>query len=164
MHKTRNSISQGKETPISITISPVFITKSIFIGILTIIMRAYFYIKTLRLMIAMITNGLSPAAAVQYNEKKVTGGRANALLAMNFGADMADLSFEMKVRLLEKRAALNPQVRTRCLHITPGFGDSERPEPHKVWGRRAKFQRSPPAQNTHKAPILRPGPFPEPHT
>jgi hypothetical protein len=76
-------------------------------------------------MVAIITTARSLSAAVRYNERKVTTGRASALLAVNYPAGLPALSPAQKLRRLELRADLNTRVSIRCLHITLNFDVSE---------------------------------------
>jgi len=67
----------------------------------------------------------SIARSLDYNEKKVTQGKAECIAAVNYLKDLSRLSYDDKLHVLKKRMALNDRVKT-SQHITLNFDPADK--------------------------------------
>ncbi|MBW8683434.1 relaxase/mobilization nuclease domain-containing protein [Chitinophaga rhizophila] len=79
-------------------------------------------------MVARINQGEVIRGAVEYNERKVSEGKATLIHAENFLKDTKGLSFSEKLGMLEKLASLNDKRDIKCVHISLNFDPSEKPD------------------------------------
>jgi len=76
-------------------------------------------------MVAVIKTGNSIRRTFHYNENKVKEGVAELLLAQNYPMDAQDMTPEMRVNMLLKMAARNPNVTRNSVHISLNFAQGE---------------------------------------
>lgn len=76
-------------------------------------------------MVAIIKHGRSVSATFYYNENKVSEGVANCLMAENYPLELDRLNELMRLGVLEKVAALRPDIQKPTLHITLNFPPEE---------------------------------------
>jgi hypothetical protein len=76
-------------------------------------------------MVAIIHFIKSVQRPVRYNERKVEKGQAECLLAQNYLRDVADMTIQQKILLLQKRNDLNERCLKKTLHISLNFHPSE---------------------------------------
>jgi hypothetical protein len=77
-------------------------------------------------MFARMLSATSARRALAYNEKKVTGGKAECLLAENFIKDRDQLSEKDKLYRLEQLISLNARTRYNILHFPINFAVGEK--------------------------------------
>jgi hypothetical protein len=75
-------------------------------------------------MVTVISPGKSIRATFFYNENKVKEGVAECFMAENYPLELAQLSEQDRLKMLEKMAALNKSV-VNCMHVTLNFDPSE---------------------------------------
>lgn len=66
------------------------------------------------------------AAALNYNENKVSLGRAECLCAGNFLKDAKEMNFYQKMEGFERLNELNDRAQTKTLHVSLNFDPSEK--------------------------------------
>ena len=76
-------------------------------------------------MVAIIHFIKSVQRPVRYNERKVEKGQAECLLAQNYLRDVADMTIQQKILLLQKRNDLNERCLKKTIHISLNFHPSE---------------------------------------
>ncbi|WP_316787728.1 relaxase/mobilization nuclease domain-containing protein [Pedobacter frigoris] len=76
-------------------------------------------------MVARIKPGRSIRKSFFYNETKVEEGQAKWLHAENYPVSGEDLTQDLRLRMLEKLAALKPNVAVNSVHISLNFDPSE---------------------------------------
>src|SRR5687768_7122847 len=72
-------------------------------------------------MVAKITTPKSINRALNYNEQKVKGEKAECLFAGNFLKDANELNFYQKLERFEYQNSLNQRAKTNTLHISLNF-------------------------------------------
>ncbi|WP_294823986.1 relaxase/mobilization nuclease domain-containing protein [uncultured Flavobacterium sp.] len=80
-------------------------------------------------MVAVIRAGKSIHRILNYNENKVTQGKAVCIAAGNFPVDAPQLSLTMKLNRFQKQMDLNRNVKTNSVHISLNFDSSEKNMP-----------------------------------
>ncbi|SDD67281.1 relaxase/mobilization nuclease domain-containing protein [Pedobacter soli] len=83
-------------------------------------------------MVARIVSGRSIKGALNYNEQKVSKGKAVFLSAVNYLKDSVALNPAEKLFVLKYRAGLNQRVKTNCLHISLNFETNEKISAEKM--------------------------------
>lgn len=78
-------------------------------------------------MVTRILSRKSIRGLLNYNEKKVSEGQAQLVLANQFGGDFNRLNFMQKLRRFEHLTILNDKTKTNALHIMLNFDPSEKP-------------------------------------
>ena len=76
-------------------------------------------------MVARIRSGRSIKGAVNYNEKKVSEGKAELIHAKGYPKYYAKLNFHEKLNRLQNLADLNTRTSTNCFHVSLNFDPSE---------------------------------------
>lgn len=76
-------------------------------------------------MVARIRSGRSIKGAVNYNEKKVSEGKAELIHAKGYTKYYAKLNFHEKLNRLQNLADLNARTSTNCFHVSLNFDPSE---------------------------------------
>ncbi len=77
-------------------------------------------------MVARINTSKSISKALNYNEQKVTNGRAECILASGFIKDLDKLNFYDKLNHFERFISLNDQTSINTLHVSLNFDPSEK--------------------------------------
>ncbi|GAC1704856.1 MAG: conjugal transfer protein MobB [Flavisolibacter sp.] len=77
-------------------------------------------------MVAKITTPNTLRRALNYNEKKVSQGKAECLYAANFLLDASLMNFHQKLERFEKQISLNERAKTNTLHISLNFDNSDK--------------------------------------
>lgn len=77
-------------------------------------------------MVAKITSPARVISALNYNENKVTEGKATCLYASGYLRDVADMNFYQKLEGFERLNSLNSRASTKTLHISLNFDPSEK--------------------------------------
>ena len=77
-------------------------------------------------MVAKIISGKSLAGALNYNEKKVTKGKAELIGYQGYAKDALKINFYEKLSRLQDLAARNDYVKTNTVHISLNFPVSEK--------------------------------------
>jgi hypothetical protein len=77
-------------------------------------------------MVAKITTPKRLVAALNYNERKVSQGKAECLYAGNFLKEVKDMNFYQKMEGFERLNVLNERAQTKTLHISLNFDPSEK--------------------------------------
>ncbi|MVT07731.1 relaxase/mobilization nuclease domain-containing protein [Chitinophaga tropicalis] len=83
-------------------------------------------------MVAKVTSGKSIRGVLQYNERKLTAGKAVMLDAVGFGADGGELSISEKHARFQLLTRLNKKVKTNAVHISLNFDRSDLLHPEKL--------------------------------
>lgn len=83
-------------------------------------------------MVARIISGRSIRGAINYNEQKVTQGKAIFLNAENYLKESHLLNPMEKLQVLQHRARLNERVKTNCVHISLNFETNEKISTEKM--------------------------------
>lgn len=83
-------------------------------------------------MVAKITFPKRMEAALNYNENKVSQGKAECLHASNFLKDAAAMNFYNKLEGFEIRNELNDRAQTKTLHVSLNFDPSEKISNNKL--------------------------------
>ena len=83
-------------------------------------------------MVAKITTPKRLVAALNYNEHKVSQGKAECLYAGNFLKEAKDMNFYQKMEGFERLNVLNERAQTKTLHISLNFDPSEKLSAHKL--------------------------------
>src|SRR5450432_161653 len=76
-------------------------------------------------MVARINTSKSISKALNYNEQKVSQGKAEILAESGFIKDVDKLNFYDKIRQFEKFISLNERATTNTLHVSLNFDPSE---------------------------------------
>lgn len=76
-------------------------------------------------MVAIINHSKSVRDVLNYNERKVSQGKADLILASKFLCEIEDLSFIQKLRRFELLNQLNARTKTNTLHISLNFDRSD---------------------------------------
>jgi hypothetical protein len=76
-------------------------------------------------MVAKIKSGKSLIGALNYNERKVSQGKAWLIEAVGYVKDLADLGFHDKLFRLTDLAGRNERTKTNCVHISLNFPSGE---------------------------------------
>jgi len=76
-------------------------------------------------MVAVIKTGHSIRGMLNYNENKVTEGKAECIGQHNYPLDADRLSYAMKLNLIQRQAQLNENVKRHTVHISLNFDPSE---------------------------------------
>lgn len=76
-------------------------------------------------MVARINIGRSLRRSFFYNEHKVKEGVAHCLMAANYPMDALNSSDNLRLKILERQAALNERIKANCIHISLNFDPSE---------------------------------------
>lgn len=76
-------------------------------------------------MVAKISSGKSIRGILNYNEQKVTEGKAQLILASGFGGEIGTLGLVNKIQRFEHLTILNEKVKTNALHISLNFDSGE---------------------------------------
>lgn len=76
-------------------------------------------------MVAKIISGKSIRGILNYNEQKVTEGKAQLILASGFGGEIGQMNFANKIQRFEHLTILNEKVKTNALHISLNFDSGE---------------------------------------
>jgi len=76
-------------------------------------------------MVAKIKSGKSLIGALNYNEHKVSKGKASLIAAVKYPKDKEELSFNDKLLRLTDLAAMNQRVKTNTVHISLNFPNGE---------------------------------------
>jgi hypothetical protein len=76
-------------------------------------------------MVARIRSGRSIKGAINYNEKKVSEGKAELIAAINYPKASHRLNFHEKLNRLQNLANLNTRTGTNCLHLSLNFDPKE---------------------------------------
>ncbi|MCD8739318.1 relaxase/mobilization nuclease domain-containing protein [Mucilaginibacter roseus] len=77
-------------------------------------------------MVAKIKSGKSLIGALNYNERKVSHGKAKLIAAVRYSKDMDKLYFHDKLLRLTDLAARNERTKTNTVHISLNFPNGER--------------------------------------
>ena len=77
-------------------------------------------------MVAKITTPKRLIAALNYNENKVSQGKAECLYAVNFLKNTTDMNFYQKLEGFERLNELNDRAQTKTLHVSLNFDPSEK--------------------------------------
>ncbi len=72
-------------------------------------------------MVAKIVSGKSIRGLLNYNENKVAEGKAQIIMASQFGEEIDKLNFSNKLNRFEHLTDLNSRVKTNSLHIMLNF-------------------------------------------
>jgi len=76
-------------------------------------------------MVARMNTSKNISKALNYNEQKVSKGKAKVLHAKNFLKAASDMNFYDKLRHFEKYTALNERTTTNAMHVSLNFDPSE---------------------------------------
>lgn len=76
-------------------------------------------------MVAVIKTGHSIRGMLNYNENKVTEGKAECIGQRNYPLDADRLSYAIKLNLMQRQAQLNENVKRHTVHISLNFDPSE---------------------------------------
>ena len=76
-------------------------------------------------MVAVIKTGHSIRGMLNYNENKVTEGKAECIGQHNYPLDADRLSYAMKLNLMQRQAQLNENVKRHTVHISLNFDPGE---------------------------------------
>jgi hypothetical protein len=76
-------------------------------------------------MVSKIKSGKSLIGALNYNENKVTKGKAELIAATGYPKDTADLNFYDKLLRLTDLAERNERTKTNTVHISLNFASGE---------------------------------------
>ena len=77
-------------------------------------------------MVAVIKTGHSLQRILNYNEHKVTEGKAECIGQGNYPMEHHQMSFTMKYNRMMRQAALNPNVTRNSVHISLNFDITEK--------------------------------------
>ncbi|WP_343591323.1 relaxase/mobilization nuclease domain-containing protein [Flavobacterium sp.] len=77
-------------------------------------------------MVAVINTGHSIRSIFNYNENKVSLGKAECIGEGNYPIDLADLTLDSKLKTLLKQLELNKNVTRNSVHISLNFDQSEK--------------------------------------
>lgn len=77
-------------------------------------------------MVAVIHSGKSLKAVLNYNEQKVQEQVATCIDALNYPLEPCDLSYNQKLKRLQKLADLNLRAKEKAVHISLNFDPSEK--------------------------------------
>lgn len=83
-------------------------------------------------MVVRITIGKAIRGALSYNERKVSKGAADLLLASGFSCDVNELGFSEKLRRFQVLTERNAWIKTNTLHLSLNFSPDERLSPEKM--------------------------------
>src|SRR5688500_10538903 len=76
-------------------------------------------------MVAKISHPKRVHAALNYNENKVSEGKAVCLYAANYLNDHSSMTFHQKLNGLERLNELNDRAATKTLHVSLNFSATE---------------------------------------
>lgn len=79
-------------------------------------------------MVTKIISGQSIRGLLNYNESKVTEGKARLIMASRFGTELDRLDFKAKFTRFEHLTSLNSRVKTNALHIMLNFDREDKPD------------------------------------
>lgn len=77
-------------------------------------------------MVVRIRQGSSIRGALSYNERKVTNGSADLILAVGFACDVRELCFAQKLRRYQLLVDRQRKRKTNTLHISLNFAPGEK--------------------------------------
>ena len=77
-------------------------------------------------MVAVIKTGHSISRIINYNENKVTEGKAEFISAVNYPIDTEKITVNQKLNRLLKQASLNENGSPNSVHISLNFDPSEK--------------------------------------
>lgn len=83
-------------------------------------------------MVAKIVTGKSIRGLLNYNERKVSAGKAELIMASRFAGEVSQLGFNQKLHRLEHLTDLNSHVKNNSLHIMLNFDAKEKPDYFKL--------------------------------
>ncbi|MDF2190549.1 relaxase/mobilization nuclease domain-containing protein [Paraflavitalea sp. CAU 1676] len=83
-------------------------------------------------MVVRIKSGKSVRGVLSYNEKKVSAGKAELILASRFACDLSDLGFSEKLARFERLNSFNPKVKTNTLHLSLNFSPYDKIDSEKM--------------------------------
>lgn len=83
-------------------------------------------------MVAKIVTGKSIRGLLNYNERKVSAGKAELIMASRFAGEIDQLGFNQKLQRLEHLTDLNSHVKTNSVHIMLNFDIKENPDHFKL--------------------------------
>lgn len=91
-------------------------------------------------MVAVIKTGHSLRRILNYNENKVTEGKAKCIGQGNYPIEADQMNFTMRYNRLVRQAELNPNVTRNSVHISLNFDISEKDiEKEKLMGIAAEY-------------------------
>ena len=73
-------------------------------------------------------SGKSIKGVLNYNEQKVSLGKAELILATKFACDVSELTFSQKLRRFEQLNNKSQKVNTNAMHISLNFAIGEKPD------------------------------------
>lgn len=79
-------------------------------------------------MVAKIVTGKSVRGLLNYNERKVSSGKAELIMASRFAGEIPGLGFDQKLQRFAHLTGLNGHVKTNSLHIMLNFDVKEKPD------------------------------------
>jgi len=79
-------------------------------------------------MVAKIVSGKSIRGLLNYNERKVSEGKAELIMASRFAGEAGQLGFNQKLKRFGHLTDLNSRVKTNSLHIMLNFDVKEKPD------------------------------------
>lgn len=85
-------------------------------------------------MVAIIKTGHSIRSIFNYNENKVSSGKAICIGEKNYPMDIENLSATFKLNFLQKQLELNDNVKRNSVHISLNFDPSENYPKEKLMG------------------------------
>ncbi len=77
-------------------------------------------------MVAKIISGQSIRGLLNYNENKVTEGKARLIMASRFGTELDRLDFRAKLNRFDFLTSLNSRVKTNSMHIMLNFDQEDK--------------------------------------
>ncbi len=83
-------------------------------------------------MVAKIVSGKSIRSLLNYNERKVSVGKAELIMASRFAGEASQLGFNQKLYRFGHLTDLNSHVKTNSLHIMLNFDIKENPDHLKL--------------------------------
>ncbi len=83
-------------------------------------------------MVAKIVTGKSIRGLLNYNERKVSAGKAELIMASRFAGEASQLGFNQKLYRFGHLTDLNSHVKTNSLHIMLNFDIKENPDHLKL--------------------------------
>ncbi len=76
-------------------------------------------------MVVRIKTGKRIQGALSYNERKVTAGKAELILASRFGAELHAIGFSEKLARFRMLTSLNQYVKSNTLHLSLNFSPND---------------------------------------
>lgn len=83
-------------------------------------------------MVAKIISGKSLIGALNYNEKKVSQGKADLIHQSGYAKDIIHLNFNDKLLRLKDLSLRNERVKTNTIHISLNFATGEKLSPELI--------------------------------